>query len=108
MLFPSGSDTFDAVTCSHAFYELKGDTQERALGEIVRVLKPRGAFLMMEHDVPHNPFVKALFYLRLAFIGTGRAITVLRHERELLEKYFGNVEKVLAPAGRSKVMICGK
>ena len=63
---------------------------------------------MMEHDVPQNPFVRALFYLRLAFIGSGRAITFLRHERELLEKYFGSVEKILAPAGRSKVMICRK
>jgi ubiquinone/menaquinone biosynthesis C-methylase UbiE len=105
---PFVSGSFDAVTCSHAFYELKGDTQERALEETVRVLKPSGAFLMMEHDVPQNHLVRALFYLRLAFIGAGRAITFLRHERETLEKYFGSVEKVLAPAGRSKVMVCRK
>ena len=65
---------FDAVTCSHAFYELKGDTQDQALQEIVRVLRPGGNFLMMEHDVPANPFVRALFYLRLTFIGAGQAI----------------------------------
>jgi ubiquinone/menaquinone biosynthesis C-methylase UbiE len=105
---PFVAGAFDAITCSHAFYELKGETQDRALQEIVRVLKPKGAFLMMEHDIPPNPFVRALFYLRLAFIGSGRAITFLRHERELLEKYFGSVEKILAPAGRSKVMICRK
>ncbi len=105
---PFMAGSFDAVTCSHAFYELKGETQNRALEEIVRVLKPNGAFLMMEHDVPQNPFVRALFYLRLAFIGAGRAITFLRQEREILEKYFGSVEKILAPAGRSKVMICRK
>jgi demethylmenaquinone methyltransferase/2-methoxy-6-polyprenyl-1,4-benzoquinol methylase len=58
---PFADGTFDAVTCSHAFYELKGETQERALQEIVRVLRPSGAFLMMEHDVPSNPFVRALF-----------------------------------------------
>lgn len=104
--FPAG--TFDAVTCSHAFYELKGEAQERALQEIVRVLRPEGAFLMMEHDVPANRFVRALFYLRLAFIGAGRAIAFLRHEREALETYFGSVEKVAAPAGRSKIMICRK
>jgi ubiquinone/menaquinone biosynthesis C-methylase UbiE len=104
--FPAG--TFDAVTCSHAFYELKGETQNRALQEIVRVLRPQGAFLMMEHDVPSNAFVRALFYLRLASMGAARAITVLRHEREVLERYFGSVEKVVPPGGRSKVMICRK
>ena len=57
--FPAG--TFDAVTCSHAFYELKGKTQDRALREILRVLRPKGAFLMMEHDVPPNAFVRAFF-----------------------------------------------
>jgi len=101
---PFARRRFDAVTCSHAFYELKGKTQSRALAEIVRVLKPQGTFLMMEHDVPPNPFLRALFYLRLAVVGTGRAVTFLRREREVLEGYFGSVEKVAA--GRSKVMIC--
>ena len=105
---PFAVGSFDAVTCSHAFYELKGETQDRALQEIVRVLKPRGTFLMMEHDVPANPFVRVLFYFRLAFVGTGRAVTFLRQEREVLERYFRSVEKVVAPPGRSKVMICRK
>jgi ubiquinone/menaquinone biosynthesis C-methylase UbiE len=104
--FPAG--TFDAVTCSHAFYELKEETQDWALQEIVRVLKSQGAFLMMEHDVPPNAFVRALFYLRLTFIGAGHAITFLRREREVLERYFGSVEKMVPSVGRSKVMICRK
>jgi demethylmenaquinone methyltransferase/2-methoxy-6-polyprenyl-1,4-benzoquinol methylase len=97
---------FDVVTCSHAFYELKGETRHRVLREIVRVLKPRGTFLMMEHDVPPNPFVRALFYLRLTFVGGGRATNFLRHEREALKEYFESVEKIVAPAGRSKVVVC--
>jgi len=105
---PFAAGTFDAVTCSHAFYELKGETQDRMLQEVLRILRPKGAFFMMEHDVPPNPFVRALFYLRLAFIGAGRAIAFLRREREVLEGCFGSVEKVIAPAGRSKVMICRK
>ena len=105
---PFAAGSFDAVTCSHAFYELKGETQDRALQEIVRVLKPKGSFLMMEHDVPSNLFVRALFYVRLSFIGSGRAISFLHHEREVLERYFGRVEKLLAPAGRSKIMLCRK
>jgi SAM-dependent methyltransferase len=105
---PFASETFDAVTCSHAFYALKGETQKRALQEIVRVLRPEGAFLMMEHDVPSNRFVKILFYFRLTFIGAGRAMAFLRHEQEVLASYFGSVEKLVSPAGRSKIMVCRK
>ncbi len=105
---PFAAATFDAVTCSHAFYELKGETQDRALREIVRVLRPGGVFLMMEHDVPANPLVRALFYLRMISMGAGRAITFLHHEQELLQRYFHSITKVLASAGRSKVMICHK
>jgi len=105
---PFSGGTFDAVTCSHAFYELKGEAQEKALREIVRVLKPQGVFLMMEHDVPVNPLVRALFYLRLALVGGGGVVAFLRRERETLQRYFASVEKIAAPAGRSKVMICRK
>jgi ubiquinone/menaquinone biosynthesis C-methylase UbiE len=105
---PFVTGTFDAVTCSHAFYELKGEVKNRALREIVRVLRPGGAFLMMEHDVPANPIVRALFYLRLALVGSGRAVAFLRHEQEVLEGYFASVRKIAAPAGRSKVMFCRK
>ena len=51
-------------------YEIKGDAQSWAIEEIRRVLRPKGAFLMMEHDVPSNLFLRALFYLRLTFAGT--------------------------------------
>ncbi len=103
---PFAAGAFDAVTCSHAFYELKGDTRERALGEIVRVLRPGGSFLMMEHDVPANPVVRFLFTVRLTVIGAGRAKAFLREEQRFLKGYFSSVRRVLAPAGRSKVMIC--
>jgi len=46
---------------------------------------------MMEHDVPANPFVRALFYLRLTFIGGGRASIFLRHDQEVLERHFASV-----------------
>jgi len=42
--------------------------------------------------------------LRLAVFGAGRPVTFLRREREILEGYFGSVEK--AVAGRSTVVIC--
>ena len=70
------------------------------------MLKPAGAFLMMEHDVPANPLARVLLYLRLASMGAARATSILRHEQELLGNYFGRVERLAVPEGRSKVWIC--
>ena len=103
---PFNAKVFDAVTCTHAFYELKGETQDRALREIVRVLKAGRPFFMMEHDVPRRPLIRALFYVRLFSMGAKRAIYVLRHEKRTLERYFESVEKITTPSGRSKIMIC--
>ncbi len=105
---PFPAQSFDAVTCSHAFYELKGQTQERSLQEILRVLKPGKLFLMMEHDLPEKPLVRAMFYLRLASMGAKSAIKILRHEKMMLGRYFRSVEKVITPSGHSKIMICRK
>ena len=103
---PFSSRSFDAVTCTHAFYELKGAAQERALREIVRILKPGKAFFMIEHDLPENPFIRTLYYLRLASMGAKRAIAILRHEKNTLERYFKSVERISAPTGRSKILLC--
>jgi demethylmenaquinone methyltransferase/2-methoxy-6-polyprenyl-1,4-benzoquinol methylase len=105
---PFAPASFGAVTCSHAFYELKGETREHALQEIGRVLAPGGVFFMMEHDLPEGPLIRLLFYLRLAVAGAGRVRGFLRQERALLERHFSSVEKVLSPTGRSKVMRCRK
>ena len=105
-VLPFTSRSFDAVTCTHAFYELKGEAQERALREIVRILKPGKAFLMVEHDLPDNPFIRTLYYLRLASMGVKRAISILRHKRNTFERYFSTVERISAPAARSKILLC--
>lgn len=105
---PFPDKSYDAATCSHAFYELKGEIQTKVLQEVVRVLNPEGIFLMMEHDIPLNPFIRALFYIRLTLIGSGRAIAFLRQEQKVLGQHFRTVEKIAAPAGRSKIMRCKK
>ncbi len=105
---PFATGSFDAVTCSHAFYELKGETRDRALREILRVLKPCGTFLMMEHEVPSSPVIRALFYLRLKMAGASRVVGFLGQEQALLARHFADVEKLVAPGGRSKIMICRK
>ncbi|MGC8722588.1 MAG: class I SAM-dependent methyltransferase [Acidobacteriota bacterium] len=105
---PFADAAFGAVTCSHAFYELKGQAREEALREIKRVLKPHGLFLMMEHDLPRSPLARLLFYIRLTVAGAGRVRGFLRQERAILESHFAEVEKLLSPTGRSKVMVCRK
>jgi ubiquinone/menaquinone biosynthesis C-methylase UbiE len=103
---PFRDSSFDAVTCSHAFYELKGETQERMLQETVRVLKPGKSFLMMEHDLPENPVIRTLLYIRLLSMGPKRALNTLRHEKETLKRHFTFVEKLETKAGRSKIIAC--
>jgi ubiquinone/menaquinone biosynthesis C-methylase UbiE len=105
---PFATESFDAVTCSHAFYELKGELRESTLRDVRRVLRPGGAFFMMEHDVPTNPVVKVLYYVRLTVVGSGHAIAFLRRERDILATRFATVERVAAAGGRSKVMVCRK
>jgi ubiquinone/menaquinone biosynthesis C-methylase UbiE len=97
---------FDAVTCAYAFYELKGDTQDKCLREIGRVLKSRRPFLMMEHDIPENPVIRAFFYVRMLSMGPKKALQMLRHEIDVLSRYFKCVKKIKTPTGRSKIIIC--
>jgi ubiquinone/menaquinone biosynthesis C-methylase UbiE len=62
LAFRPGS--FDAVTCSHTFYVLKGAEAEQALEEVARILRPGGLFLMMEYEVREQPLIRLLFYIR--------------------------------------------
>jgi SAM-dependent methyltransferase len=102
---PFRGGSFDAVTCSHAFYELKGEGAERALREVRRTLRPRGAFLMMEHEVPQKPLIRLLFYIRLLAMGLRKAREVLGNEEALFGRHFDVVERVCTETGRSKIII---
>ena len=103
---PFHETAFDAVTCTHAFYELKGPSQDACLKEISRTLKPARPFLMMEHEVPSRPVIRFLFYVRMFSMGSARAFQVLKHEQELLLTYFRSAQKILTPTGNSKIWIC--
>jgi demethylmenaquinone methyltransferase/2-methoxy-6-polyprenyl-1,4-benzoquinol methylase len=103
---PFKADTFDAVTCAHAFYELKDDAQRQCLFEIRQVLKIGKPFLMMEHDVPEKLFIRILFYIRLMSMGFKKAVYVLKHERQMLSRYFPKIQKVKPASGRSKIWVC--
>jgi len=103
---PFRESAFDAVTCTHAFYELKGPSQKACLKEISRTLLPVRPFLMMEHEIPSRPLIRFLFYVRMFSMGSARAFQILKHEQELLLAYFRTAVKRRTPTGNSKIWIC--
>jgi ubiquinone/menaquinone biosynthesis C-methylase UbiE len=102
---PLRTGSVDAVTCSHAFYELKGGEAERALEEVGRILRPGGRFLMMEHEVPEKPLIRLLFYVRLLSMGLRKALEVMGHEEALFRRHFAHVERVTTDTGKSKIIL---
>jgi ubiquinone/menaquinone biosynthesis C-methylase UbiE len=105
---PFCDNSFDIVICSHALYELKGSTRERSLMEMRRVLHADGLVLLMEHEVPKNPLIKALFYLRLVFMGSNDAREFLFGGWHGLRKIFRGVDLSHSRSGKSRLMICRK
>ncbi len=105
---PFKDESFHGVVISHAFYEIKGEEgKKRLLREAKRVLKKGGIFCMMEHEVPKNPFVKLLFYLRIMSMGKRDAVVFIKRELDIVREIFGNVEKKLTPSGKSK-LVCAR
>jgi len=105
---PFSDDSFDIVTCSHSLYELKGQARDKALLEMKRVLHTDGLVLLMEHEVPSNPLIKVLFYLRLFFMGSNDAREFLLGGLQRLKKIFPRVALSHSRSGKSKLMICQK
>ncbi|MBW2039539.1 MAG: methyltransferase domain-containing protein [Deltaproteobacteria bacterium] len=105
---PFKREVFDRVTCSHAFYELKGNATGRCLQEVHRVLKRNKGFFMMEHDIPSNPLVRLLFYGRILSMGSKKALEILRGKEGIFRKYFPKVNEMKTETGRSKIIICQK
>ncbi len=103
-LLPFKDSSFSAATCSHAFYELKGSQREDVLREIVRVTRSGGRFCMMEHEVPENPFIRVLFYLRMYVTGAREVQSFLKEEISLFQGFFEHVKKEVVSSGRSKVI----
>ncbi len=105
---PIRSGTADAVSCSHAFYELTGETADACLREVRRVLKAARSFFMMEHEVPKNRFVRGLYYLRLMSMGSDRMKEILKNETGRFRTIFEHVKKIVSPTGKSKIIIATK
>ena len=105
---PFDEDSFDVVTCSHALYELKGETRQNALREMKRVVRPDGHVLLMEHEIPRHPVVKLLFYVRMLSMGSKDAHEFIKGGLEPLEKIFSRVTLSHSRTGKSKLMSCQK
>ena len=101
---PFKNNSFQAVTCSHAFYELKGEERENTIKEVARVTKKGGRFCMMEHEVPRNPLIKMLFYLRMYSTGSSDAKAFLKEDTLPFRGEFKKVEKEISPTGKSRLI----
>jgi demethylphylloquinol methyltransferase len=105
---PFADDSFDAVTCSHALYELKGESRQKALLEMKRVVRSDGIVLLMEHEVPRHPVVKLLFYIRMFAMGSDDAREFVKGGMDPLKKIFPRVSLSHSKTGKSRLMRCRK
>lgn len=101
---PFKNSSFHGVTCSHAFYELKGEERAKAINEVARVLTEGGRFCLMEHAKPKSLFPRLLFYVRIFFLGAKDARKFLAEERAIFGKNFKNITRVMSPTGQSKLI----
>ena len=99
--------SFNGVTCSHAFYELKGKERTIAIDEVARVLRTGGRFCLMEHAKPQKRIPRFLFYIRIFFLGAKDARKFLGEEESILGERFRNVVGQMSPTGQSK-LICAE
>lgn len=104
---PFSGALFDAVTCSHALYELAEETRRKALLEARRVLKEGGRFCMMEHEIPRDLFTRFLFRIRILSFGSRGAWSFIQADTRPFANVFAPVLKKTADSEKSKV-ICGQ
>ena len=101
---PFQNASFHGVTCSHAFYELRGIERAIAIEEVAKVLKRGGRFCLMEHAKPEKIFLPVLFYIRILFLGSKDARKFLKGEGAIFGDRFKNITKVMSPKGQSKLI----
>ncbi len=72
---PYDDDSFDVVTMAYGIRNMPD--REKALGEILRVLKPGGSLVCLEFSTPKNPLLRIFykFYLKVMIPFWGGLIT---------------------------------
>jgi len=96
--------SFHGVTCSHAFYELKGDERAKAVHEVARVLIDGGRFCLMEHAKPQRWIPRLFFYVRIFFLGARDVREFLEQEESIFGNQFRSITKEMSPTGQSKLI----
>lgn len=105
---PFAEDTFHAVSCSHALYELKGVDRTKALREMKRVVRRDGVVLIMEHEAPTEAVAAFMFRLRLKAMGSADAKEFVESGLAPFRKIFPSVARRHTPTGKSKLICCHK
>ena len=105
---PFADGSFDVVTCSHALYELKGESRVKALREMKRVVRQDGLVLIMEHEIPRRPLIRLLFYIRMLSMGSEDAREFVKGGLGPYEKIFSRVSLSHSRSGKSRLMSCRK
>jgi demethylphylloquinol methyltransferase len=101
---PISSCSVDRVTCSYAMYELSGTVRHDVLREVIRILKPGGKFVMMEHLPPRRPLVKLLYLIRIHVLGSTGARSFAGSEEGELRRYFDRVGTVMSEGEKTKAV----
>jgi len=102
---PILSCSVDRVTCSYAMYELSGIARREVLREVIRILKPAGMFMMMEHLPPRRPLVKMLYLIRIYLLGTRGVRSFAGSEEKELGRFFIRVGTITSHGGKTKAVI---
>jgi demethylphylloquinol methyltransferase len=105
---PFADDTFHAVSCSHALYELKGADRAAALHEMKRVVRRDGIVLIMEHEAPADALAAFMFRLRLKTMGSADAREFVDSGLAPFRKIFPSVSLRHTPTGKSRLIGCRK
>ena len=101
---PISSGSVDRVTCSYAMYELSDTVRQVVLQEVIRVLKPEGKFIMMEHLPPKQALVKLLYLIRIRVFGSRGVRSFAGSEEGELCKYFDRVGTVMSEGKKTKAV----
>ncbi|MEZ4527826.1 MAG: 4Fe-4S dicluster domain-containing protein [Desulfobacterales bacterium] len=64
--------------------------------------------LIMEHEVPHNLFVKLLFHIRMSMMGSKDAREFLKQDISPFKEIFSYILLLHTKSGKSKLFVCQK
>lgn len=101
---PISSCSADRAACSYAMYELPGTVRHAVLQEVIRILKPGGKFVMMEHLPPKRALIKLLYLVRIHVLGSKGVGSFAGSEEGELRRYFDRVGTIMSRGEKTKAV----